>query len=100
MATKSTLEPTVIRKFGVSFHMYAEDVQLYITFDPKDPASITAALDRLARCINVIKIWMNENMLKLNDDKSEFFVAIASHIHSIVPTVSLRASWRQLHLSI
>ena len=79
----------IIRQFGISYHMYADDIQLYISFNPKDPASIASALHRLTECIKAIKIWMNNNMLKLNDDKTEFMVITPRHLKSHVPEVSL-----------
>ena len=70
----------IIRKFELSFHMYADDVQLYTHFEPKDPALIAAALDKISSCIDTIKLWMKKNMLKLNDDKSEFFVTTTAYL--------------------
>ena len=54
--------------------MYADDIQLYISFNHKDHRSTVAALDQISQCIKAIKIWMNNNMLKLNDEKNEFMV--------------------------
>lgn len=79
----------IIKSFGLSYHMYADDVQLYIDFDPKDPISITAALAQLSRCIDAIKNWLGKNMLKLNDDKTEFLVVTSSHHKRTMLPVSL-----------
>ena len=69
----------IIKPFGLSYHMYADDIQLYTEFDPKDPISITLALKRLSCCIDAVKDWLCKNMLKLNDDKTEFLVVASSH---------------------
>ncbi|XP_072042975.1 uncharacterized protein [Amphiura filiformis] len=67
-----------------------DDVQLYTSFDPKDPVSIAAALDNLSRCIDALKAWMRMNMLKLNDSKTEFFVTTTPHLKRSMIPVALR----------
>ena len=36
--------------------------------------SIGSTTDRLKSCLNDIEVWMSENKLKLNPDKTEFIV--------------------------
>lgn len=55
--------------------MYADDTQIYIEFDLTTQSS-EAALSKLESCINDIRIWMRENKLKLNEDKTEFVVIL------------------------
>ena len=69
----------IIRKHSISYHMYADDIQIFLDFKPSDPTSIETALSRLSACIFEIKVWMTKNMLKLNDSKTEFFVAISHY---------------------
>ena len=52
-------------------HLYADDTQLYLAFKPDAAA---AALDQMMDCIDEIRSWMEANMLKLNDSKTEFMV--------------------------
>ena len=40
-------------KYGVSFHIYADDTQIYITFDPKIQANIVSMLSRFFKCASV-----------------------------------------------
>ena len=80
----------IIRKHGISFHIYADDIQLYIDFDPSSPQSIASALSRLAACIQDIQLWMTCNLLKLNSDKTEFFVALSSYNKGRMPPVKLQ----------
>ena len=79
----------IIRQFGISFHMYADDIQLYISFNPKGHLSTVAALDQISQCIKAIKIWMHNNMLKLNDEKTEFMVIASKNLKRFMSPVSL-----------
>jgi retron-type reverse transcriptase len=45
----------LIRKFGVSYHGYADDTQLYIECDPKSTDSLKASLETLEDCIRDVK---------------------------------------------
>ena len=64
----------ILRKHGVSFHMYADDIQIYIPFNPKIPGNAESALAKLKLCITEVQDWMLTNKLKLNRDKTEFFI--------------------------
>jgi hypothetical protein len=76
----------IIRKHQISYHMYADDIQLYLNFTPSDSTSIQCALSRLSACISEIKLWMTNNMLMLNDTKTEFFVAVSrNNQHKMSP---------------
>ena len=49
-------------------HLYADDTQIYFSFDihSKDPD-----LSDIRNCFQEIKMWMSQNFLKLNEDKTE-----------------------------
>ncbi len=80
----------ILRKYDVRFHFYADDIQLYTMFDPRDHASIMCALSHISLCIDEVRLWMTTNFLKFNEDKTEFFIAIAEHLKCHLPPVSLR----------
>ena len=58
----------VITSHGVDTIVYADDTQLFLTFDPKDRDE---ALHRIEKCIEDVKRWAVENKLVLNDAKTE-----------------------------
>ncbi len=59
----------IIRKYGISFHCYADDTQLYISTRPDE----TSKLSNLMECVKNIKDWMTNNVL-LNSDKTEILL--------------------------
>ena len=66
--TKQSL--TLFIVFGL-YHSYAHGTQLYVTIT-KD--RLRDLLINMEKCVAEMKIWMTNNMLKLNDDKTELFV--------------------------
>ena len=61
----------IIRSHDINFHMYADDIQLYLSTDSSQFASARSSLER---CILDVRAWMSANILKLNDSKTEFLV--------------------------
>ena len=55
---------------------FADDKQMYITFQPKQgtTAPQDSCIDTIAKCIQDTKIWMDFNLLKLNEEKTEFII--------------------------
>ncbi len=64
---------------GLYFHIYADDTQIFISFDPKIPYSDSRAIQSLQDCINDLSEWMATNHFKLNMDKTEFIIFGTSH---------------------
>ena len=60
----------VIRKC-TKYHFYANNTQLFIHLSPDDSLK---SFNRLKSCLNDIQVWMSENKLKLNPDKTECIV--------------------------
>ena len=61
----------ICQKYGVSYHFYADDSQLYMSFSPEDEDE---ARQTMEACIAEVKEWMQRNHLKMNDSKTEFIV--------------------------
>ena len=62
----------IVRKYGMAFHLYADDTQLFLSFDSCVPSTSNAAIIQLESCITEIRAWMLINKLKLNVDKTKF----------------------------
>ena len=57
-----------------SVHTYADDTQLYISFNPVDKTSEADAVIAIENCIRDVRAWMRDDKLMLNDDKTEFLI--------------------------
>ena len=69
----------ICRKHGLSFHMYANDTQIYIIFKPLINDSLEYSKNSIQECTRDMSIWMKNNKLKLNDDKTDLLVLTARH---------------------
>ena len=75
----------------MSFHLYADDTQLYATFSIDDEDSILHTKENIEACLNDIMLWMTENMLSLNSQKTELMVFKSKHQHlTVSPTLSVK----------
>ena len=63
----------IIQWHGLAHHSYADDTQLCMTMDHSNN-NWRDGLSRNQLCVSEIREWMNQNMLKLNDDKTELIV--------------------------
>ncbi len=61
---------SIIHKHGFSYHCYADDTQLYLSFHPDD---LTIAA-RISACLADISSWMKDHHLQLNLAKTELLV--------------------------
>ena len=60
----------------MSYHCYADDTQLFLSFPPSD----TQVSNRISACLRDIQNWMDNHHLNLNPGKTEliFFPALTS----------------------
>ena len=63
---------SICRSNSVEFQLFADDQQLYLSFKPSKSDSRIDCITLLEKMIRETKAWMSANMLKLNDEKTEF----------------------------
>ncbi len=69
-STYTTSLGPIIQAHGLSYHFYADDTPLYLSFRPDNP---TVAA-RISGCLADISAWMKEHHLQLNLAKTELLV--------------------------
>lgn len=65
----------LLRSLGLKYHFYADETQIYIHSEPGDYTTIAF----LERCVSEIKVWMAQNYLCLNSEKTEVMLIGSSN---------------------
>ncbi len=66
----------IIRRHGVNFHLYADDDQLYLVFDPSEAEGANTNIELL---VKDLREWLILNFLMVNDSKTELLVIYSKH---------------------
>ena len=80
----------IIQRHGLTYHLYADDTHLYMAFKPSDVTSKCDAISRIEVCVADIRIWMNDNFVKLNDDKTELLIITTHEELSKISDISIK----------
>ena len=78
----------IIQRHGLSHHSYAYDTQLYMTMDHSNNDWMDG-LARIELCVSEIREWMNQHVLKLNDDKTELIVFTSKYKQDLYNDLSI-----------
>lgn len=70
----------IAEKHGCYIHLYADDTQLYFTFDVINSSNLEL---KIKACLDDIKSWMVDNFLQLNASKTEVMILSSKHDHSM-----------------
>ena len=80
----------ICRRHGVSYQLYADDTQIYITFKIDDLEDQHAARLKIEACIAEIRVWMIIHRLELNDDKTEYIFLVSAKNSGKITTQPIR----------
>ena len=71
-------------KHQVDHEGYADDSNLFVSFDIRDSAEMVSAIAKLENCLNDVCTWMQINRLKLNRGKTEAILFYPPRFENIV----------------
>jgi DNA-directed RNA polymerase subunit F len=77
----------ILRRHSISFHLYADDSQLYLAFKLPDRED---AYSQMESCIDEIRVWMSANFLCFNDSKTEVIFFGSKHNLKAEPQIPLK----------
>ena len=60
----------IIRCHQLMYHIYADDIQIYLPVDHIVPGDLVCGMLKISRCVEDINSWMMRNKLKLNPEKN------------------------------
>ena len=76
----------LLKDLKVSYHLYADDTQVYIASKPSD---LNTSLLQVQQAVSAISGWMSQHFMMLNPSKTEFMV-LSSRYSSSPPCRSLK----------
>ena len=83
----------ILRHHNIGYHIYTDDIQLYILFKCKD---LLESLTRLNMCISDIRVWMIKTTFKINDSITIFIIFRSLLLKQILSDVSISVRGTQV----
>ena len=68
----------IAKNHQMNFHFYADDTQPYISFETCSTNDMELSKTRMEACVRDIDLWVVQNRLKLNQEKTEVLEAFSS----------------------
>ena len=79
----------IIDSHSIIHHSFADDLQLQMSAPPD---RISELLYSMQSCIGDVKAWATANMLKLNDNKTDFMLVTSKrskHLHRLPISITI-----------
>ena len=80
----------ISRDNNTDVEFFVDDEQIYVSFKPSQKGSQEDSISRLENCVTKTRTWMNANLLKLNDKKTEFVIVGTNQQLSKLKDISVR----------
>ena len=74
----------IMEKYLSCVHAYADDTQLYLSYNPGCTATEEESIAAMENCIKAIRAWMITDKMKINDIKTEFLITGAKQQLNLV----------------
>jgi len=78
----------IAQRYGVKYHLYTDDRQLYISLNHE--LNFSSSLKYLEHCIAAFRLLMTQNLLKLNDNKTNITYLASPHCAKSIKTPTLQ----------
>ena len=70
------------------YHLYADDIQMYVSFATNDDNSLNSSITQIENCLSDINLWMTANKLKLNKSKTDLIYLYSRHnLQTSLPSI-------------
>ena len=79
----------ICKRHRLKYHSYADDSQLYLSFESTDQVTRDEAILQVEACLKDILSWMQANMLKQNADKTEVIIFTSERNAGLVNGISV-----------
>ena len=80
----------IARWFGVDYQFYADDTQLYVPLELGNESKVPSSLENLEHCLADIRLGMTQNLLQLNDGKTDIIYPSSSYNAKSLQTPGLQ----------
>ena len=72
----------LIESHSLSYHFYADDTSLYLTFESSE---LISAISQMQHCAEDVRQWMSMKKLKMNNGKTEFLLIAPRSVSRNLP---------------
>ena len=55
----------IVRHHGLNYHVYADDVQIYISFNINVPGNAACVIFKITSCVEELSVWLIKKCLSL-----------------------------------
>jgi hypothetical protein len=70
----------IFNKWNVLYHLYADDTQVYLEYDPSLESDLCVKANTLSSCLAEVGSWMSSHSLVLNQSKTQLLIVRLPHL--------------------
>ena len=69
----------ILKHHNMCYHLYADDIQIYVSFATNDDNSLNSSTTKIENCLSDLSLWMTANKLKLNKSRTDLIYLYSRH---------------------